>query len=197
MEDKKECLGWLRDGDKCETSTSDLDGEDTASKIVNCDDNAESTDMLIQSPSGYKAMIYCKETLPQSLYKVSQCIYAKDNSTGLLCPAFIQKVMWGLKADKINAGFCLPLAFGNAGENDKDEEEEDKDAHRWGPKHNGLHYYMHFMGWAVKCDQSVQEEYLYEDLAFTVSLSKLLSREYNKVKPKKKGQKMSLLQIQV
>ncbi len=91
----------------------------------------------------------------------------------------------------------MPLAFGNAGENDQDEEEEDKDVHRWGPKCNGFHYYMHFMGWAVKWDQWVQEEYLYENLAFTVSLLKLLSKEFNKVKPKKKGQKMSLLQIQV
>ncbi len=89
------------------------------------------------------------------------------------------------------------MAFGNAGEIDQDEEEENEDARRWGPKHNGLHYYMHFIGWAVTWDCWVQEEYLYEDLAFTVSLSKLLSKEFNKVKPKKKGQKMSLLQIQV
>jgi hypothetical protein len=60
--------------------------------------------------------------------------------------------MWVPYADKINVGFCLPLAFGNAGENDQDEEEEDEDAHWWGPKRNGLHYYMHFMGWAVKWD---------------------------------------------
>jgi hypothetical protein len=61
-------------------------------------------------------------------------------------------VIWGPKADKINAGFCSPLEFGNAGENNQDEEEEDKDARQWGPKQNGLHYYMHFMGWAVKWD---------------------------------------------
>jgi hypothetical protein len=67
MEDKKECLGWLQDDDKCETSTSDFGGEDTALEIINCDDNAKSTGMLIQSPSGHKAMIYCKETLPRSL----------------------------------------------------------------------------------------------------------------------------------
>ncbi len=106
-------------------------------------------------------------------------------------------MIWGPWADKINAGFCLPFAFGNAGENDQDEEEEDEDARRWGPKRNGLHYYTHFMGWAVKWDQWVQEEYLYEDSAFTVSLLKPLSSEFNKVKPKKKGQKKSLLQIQV
>jgi hypothetical protein len=65
-------------------------------------------------------------------------LYAKDNSTGLLCPAFIRKVMWGPKADKIDARFCSPLAFGNAGENNLDEEEEDEDTHQWGPKRNGL-----------------------------------------------------------
>jgi hypothetical protein len=90
MEDIMECLGWLQDEDKSETSTSDLSSEDTASEIVKRDDNdnAESTGMSIQSPSGHKAMIYCKETLLQSLYEVSQRVYAKDNSTGLLCPAF-------------------------------------------------------------------------------------------------------------
>jgi hypothetical protein len=67
MEDIKECMGWLQDDDKCKTSTSDLGGENTASDIVNCydNDNAKSTGMSIQSLSGHKAMIYCKETLPQ------------------------------------------------------------------------------------------------------------------------------------
>ena len=156
-----------------------------------------------------KATVYREETLPQSLYKVAQRVYAKDDSTGLLYPAFVRKVMWGPKANKVNVGFCSPLAFGDArggdgninnenqcaGENDQEDEEEDEDARRWGPKRNSWHYYVHFMGWAVKWDRWVQEEYLYEDLAFTVSLSKLLTSEYNKVKPKKKGHKMSLLQM--
>jgi hypothetical protein len=80
------------------------------------------TGMLIQSPLGHKAMIYCKETLPQSIYKISQRVYAKDDSTGLLRPAFIRMVMWGPKSDKVNVGCCSPLlVFGNAGENDRDD----------------------------------------------------------------------------
>ena len=156
-----------------------------------------------------KSTIYCEDTLPQSIYKVAQRVYAKDDTTGLLYPAFVRKVMWGPKADTNQRGFCSPLAFGDArggddnannenqcaGENDQDDEEEDEDARRWGPKRNSWHYYVHFMGWAVKWDRWVQEEYLYEDSAFTVALSKLLTSEYNKVKPKKKGQKMSLSQM--
>jgi hypothetical protein len=201
MENIKECLGWLRDKDKRETSTSDLGGEDTALEIVNCDNNAESTGMLIQSPSSHKAMIYSKETLPHSLYKVSQHVYALCQrifywpTLSSLC----LKVMWGPKADKIDAGFCSPLALAMQVRTTKMKKRRTKTpvSGVQSAMAYGLHYYMPFMGWAVKWDQWAQEEYLYEDSAFTVSLSKLLSREYNKVKPKKKGKKISLLQIQV
>jgi hypothetical protein len=152
-----------------------------------------------KSPPSQKAVIYSKDILPQSRYMVTQRVYSKDDSTGLLYPAFVRKVMWGPKADKINVGSSLAFGENNekqsAGENDEEYDEEDEDSRRWGPKRNCWHYYVHFMGWAVKWDRWVQEKHLYEDSAFTVSLSKLLSGEYNKVKPKKKGQKMSLLQL--
>ncbi|KAL3763315.1 hypothetical protein ACHAW5_007707 [Stephanodiscus triporus] len=210
------------------SKTSDPSSEGSTSKMVNgkynandvsgstvgdgdsYDDVSKGRCFVIDDQTRHsRDMIYCEETLPQSLYKVAQRVYAKDDSTGLLYPAFVRKVMWGPKAKKITLGFCSPKAFGNvcdgddngnndmqsAGENDQDDEEEDEDERRWGPKRNTWHYYVHFMGWAVKWDRWVPEEYLYEDSTLTISLSKLLLSEYNKVKPKKKGQKMSLLQM--
>ncbi|KAL3822874.1 hypothetical protein ACHAXA_006238 [Cyclostephanos tholiformis] len=162
-------------------------------------------------PSHQKAVIYSEETIPQSRYKVAQRVYAKDDSTGLLYPAFVRKVMWGPKVDRVNVGSSLVFGSARGGDDDDDgesyekqsagengednDEEDDEDARRWDPRRNCWHYYIHYMGWAVKWDRWVQEEYLYEDSAFTVSLSKLLSGEYNKVKPKRRGQKMSLLQL--
>ncbi len=151
-------------------------------------------DIVEESPDSQKVVICSEETLPQSRYIVTQRVYAKDDSTGLLYPAFVRKLMWGPKVKQINVGSSLD--FGKekqlASEND---EEEDEDTHRWSQMRNCWHYYVHFMGWAVKWDRWVQEEYIYEDSAFTISLSKLLSSAYNTVKPKKKGQKMSLLEM--
>lgn len=99
-------------------------------------------------------------------------------------------------------GFCSPLVDGesigdSAGNEEKEveEDEEDEDARRSDPQHNCYHYYVHYMGWGVKWDRWVEEAYLYEDSASTEALAKLLAKEYKKVKPKKKGQKMSIVQI--
>ena len=138
-----------------------------------------------------KATIYNEDTLPESRYKVTQRVYAKDDSTGLLYPAFVRKVMWGPKVDSTK----LIVNDQSVGENDDDEDDdEDEDIRRWSPKYNTFHYYVHFYGWAVTWDRWVHQEYLYEDSEFTLSLSKLLTSEYKKVQPKK-GQRMSLIQM--
>ena len=160
---------------------------------------------------------YSEETLPKPLYNVSHRVYAKDDATGLLYPAFVRKVMWGPKSNQVNMGFCSSLVDGDAiggilddnemmmqsqqstAENEEegcdDEEEEDEDTRRWGIKRNCYHYYCHYMGWAVKWDRWVEERYLKEASKSTELLSKVLMKEYNKVKPTKKGQKMTVSQM--
>jgi hypothetical protein len=137
-----------------------------------------------------KATIYNEDTLPESRYKVTQRVYAKDDSTGLLYPAFVRKVMWGPKVDSTK----LIVNDQSVVENDDEDDDEDEDVRRWSPKYNTFHYYVHFYGWAVSWDRWVHQEYLYEDSEFTLSLSKLLTSEYKKVQPKK-GQRMSLIQM--
>mmetsp|Transcript_24390 Transcript_24390/g.52586 ORF Transcript_24390/g.52586 Transcript_24390/m.52586 type:complete len:728 (+) Transcript_24390:1-2184(+) len=144
---------------------------------------------------------YSEETLPPTLYKVAQRAYAKDDATGLLYPAFIRKIIWGPRSNEISMGSCSSLTDGDkdqaAGEEDdeEDDEEEDEDAQRWGPKRNCWHYYVHYMGWAVKWDRWVEEINIYDDSESSKSLAKLLTQEYKKVKPKRRGQKMSSLQV--
>lgn len=150
---------------------------------------------------------YSEDTLPQSLYTKTQRVYAKDDATGLLYPAFVRKVMWGPTNSNVTMGFCSSLVEGlpcggiverdnsrTAAEED-DDEEEDEDARRWGPKQNCWHYYVHYMGWAVKWDRWVEEQFLYDDSVSSQSLAKTLMTEYKKVKPKKRGQKMSSVQV--
>jgi len=185
-------------------SSMDIDKSTT----VTFSENGEEDDMASSSnnditTSNDDTNIYSEEKLPKSLYNLATRVYAKDDATGLLYPAFIRKVMWGPKSNQVNLGFCSSLSEDGGILNDDNEmkveeeedEEEDEDKRRWGPKRNCYHYYVHYMGWAITWDRWVEETNLYEDSKSTESLSKLLHKEYNKVKPKKKGQKMSIPQI--
>lgn len=192
--------------DKDEVDVSmDIDKSTT----VTFSENGEEDDMVSSSndiaTNNDDTNIYSEENLPKSLYNPATRVYAKDDATGLLYPAFIRKLMWGPKSNQVNLGFCSSLSEDGgllnddnemkAEEEEDDDEEEDEDERRWGPKRNCYHYYVHYMGWAIKWDRWVEETNLYEDSKSTESLSKLLHKEYNKVKPKKKGQKMSVPQI--
>jgi len=146
--------------------------------------------------------VFSEENLPMSLYKVAQRVYAKDDATGLLYPAFVRKVMWGPKSHQISMGFCSSLVdgepiagIGNDETRLEDDDDIDEDERRWGPKQNCWHYYVHYLGWNVKWDRWVEETHIYNDTASTESLSKILMKEYKERKPKKKGQKMSALQV--
>ena len=163
------------------------DSEDDCAEESNYQCSIIDDDQILNTT--IKATIYNEDTLPESRYKVTQRVYAKDDSTGLLYPAFVRKVMWGPKVDNTK----LIVKDQSVVEND-DEDDEDEDVRRWSPKHNTFHYYVHFYGWAVTWDRWVHQEYLYEDSKFTISLSKLLTSEYKKVQPKK-GQRMSLIQM--
>ena len=57
-------------------------------------------------------LVFSEDSLPESRYKVAQRIYAKDDATGLLYPAFVRKVMWGPKSNQITLGFCSSLVDG-------------------------------------------------------------------------------------
>ncbi|KAL7527439.1 hypothetical protein ACHAXR_001960, partial [Thalassiosira sp. AJA248-18] len=76
------------------------------------------------------------------------------------------------------------------------DEDEDEGSRRWNPKYNSWHYYVHYMGWAVRWDRWVEERWVYDDSASSVALAKTLMSEYNKIKPKKRGQKMSIRQVE-
>jgi len=195
----------------CEPSNGEVDSsmDFDKSTTVTFSENGEEDDMASSSnnditTSNDDTNIYSEEKLPKSLYNPSTRVYAKDDATGLLYPAFIRKVVWGPKSSQVNLGFCSSLSEDGGILNDdnemkveeeEDEDEEDEDKRRWGPKHNCYHYYVHYMGWAITWDRWVEETNLYEDSKSTEALSKLLHKEYNKVKPKKKGQKMSVPQI--
>ena len=145
------------------------------------------------------------------LYTQNQRVYAKDETTGLLYPAMVRKAMWGPKSESsLPVPALLELALSNninddaSGENDTsnnhtmqedEEEEEDEDEHRTNPKLNCYHYYVHYMGWNVKWDRWVDELYLYDHSDSTKLLAEKIQKEYDTVKPKKKGQKMSVSQV--
>jgi len=196
----------------CEPLNDEVDSSMGIDKstTVTFSENGEEDDMASSSnnditTSNDDTNIYSEENLPKPLYNLATRVYAKDDATGLLYPAFIRKVMWGPKSNQVNLGFCSSLSEDGGILNDDnemkveeeedDDEEDDEDKRRWGPKHNCYHYYVHYMGWAITWDRWVEETNLYEDSKSTESLSKLLHKEYNKVKPKKKGQKMSVPQI--
>ena len=175
----------------CEPYNDEVDEVDSSMDIeksttVTFSENGEEDDIASSSndttTNNDDTNIYSEENLPKSMYNPATRVYAKDDATGLLYPAFIRKVMWGPKSNQVNLGFCSSLS-------------EDEDKRRWGPKRNCYHYYVHYMGWAITWDRWVEEPNLYEDSKSTEALSKLLHKEYNKVKPKKKGQKMSVPQI--
>ena len=235
---------YVDDDDDDELMTNDNDGIDnddcadlSKNTTVTFSDNGSTVNedtisspdnniMNIDTNNNINNNTYSEETLPKPLYSVSHRVYAKDDATGLLYPAFVRKVMWGPKSNQVNMGFCSSLVDGDAiggilddnemmvqsqqqstaaatgGENeneekddDDEEEEEDEDTRRWGTKRNCFHYYVHYMGWAVKWDRWVEERYLKEASESTELLSKVLMKEYNKVKPKKKGQKMTVSQM--
>lgn len=146
-------------------------------------------------------------SIPTSLYKQNQRVYAKDEATGLLYAAVIRKAMWGPKSESSLPVPAL-LESANASYNSSDkidtggdqkmeemEEEEDEDAHRINPKLNCYHYYVHYVGWNVKWDRWVEEVYLYDHSISTKLLADKIQKEYDEVKPKKKGQKMSVSQV--
>ena len=143
---------------------------------------------------------------PSSLYNIHQRVYAKDDATGLLYPAIIRRSMWGPKSTKINVALLssdgtTSLLDGKVDEaleiaqQKEEDEDEDEEFRRWDPKRNCHHYYVHYMGWNVKWDRWVEESHLYEDSKSTHELAARLMKEYNKVKPTKKGQKMSTAQL--
>jgi hypothetical protein len=153
------------------------------------------------------------KSLPAPLYTQNQRVYAKDETTGLLYPAMIRKAMWGPKSESsLPIPALLELATsnnndtsGDSGEGndtgtnqtveEQDEEEDDEDDHRTNPKLNCHHYYVHYMGWNVKWDRWVNEVYLYDHSDSTKLLAEKIQKEYDKVKPKKKGQKMTVSQV--
>jgi len=153
------------------------------------------------------------KSLPAPLYTQNQRVYAKDETTGLLYPAMIRKAMWGPKSESsLPIPALLELATSNnndtSGESgegndtgtnqtveEQDEEEDDEDDHRTNPKLNCHHYYVHYMGWNVKWDRWVNEVYLYDHSDSTKLLAEKIQKEYDKVKPKKKGQKMTVSQV--
>ena len=51
------------------------------------------------------------------------------------------------------------------------------------------------VGWAVKWDRWIEEKYLFEDSESTRLLAQTLTKEYQQVKPKKKGQKMTAPEV--
>ena len=194
----------------CEPSNDEIDSMDIdkSTTVTFSENDGEEDDMASSSndiTTNNDTNIYSEEKLHKSLYNPATRVYAKDDATGLLYPAFIRKVMWGPKSSQVNLGFCSSLSEDGGILNDDnemkveeeedDDEEEDEDKRRWGPKRNCYHYYVHYMGWAITWDRWVEETNLYEDSKSTEALSKLLHKEYNKVKPKKKGQKMSVPQI--
>jgi len=151
------------------------------------------------------------KSLPAPLYTQNQRVYAKDETTGLLYPAMVRKTTWGPKSgSSLPVPALLEKANNNenndAGSADNDtsndktneggiEEEDDEDEHRTNPKFNCHHYYVHYMGWNVKWDRWVEECYLYDHSDSTKLLADKIQKQYDKVKPKKKGQKMSVSQI--
>lgn len=149
------------------------------------------------------------KSLPAQLYTQNQRVYAKDETTGLLYPAMIRKAMWGPKSgsslpvpallemannNEYNDAVCTDNDTSNDQTNEE-EEDEDEDEHRTNPKLNCHHYYVHYMGWNVKWDRWVEECYLYDHSESTKLLADKIQKQYDKVKPKKKGQKMSVSQI--
>ena len=150
------------------------------------------------------------KSLPAPLYTQNQRVYAKDETTGLLYPAMIRKAMWGPKSgSSLPVPALLELANSNTSngavstDNDtsndptmeeevEEEDDEDEDEHRTNPKLNCHHYYVHYMGWNVKWDRWVDECYLYDHSDSTKLLAEKIQKQYDKVKPKKKGQKMSV-----
>lgn len=179
--------------------------EDTTSKmVIESDESTEQPDKGVQTcvDTPIRSRSPPKRvSTPRSLFKVCQRVYAKDDATGLLYPAYIRKVMWGPKSNSTSMGFCSALVNGESTGGNADqnragaEEDEDEDDRRLDAKRNCYHYYVHYMGWKVKWDRWVEEAYLYEDSTSTVALAKLFTKEYNKVKPKKRGQKMSAVQV--
>ena len=148
------------------------------------------------------------QSLPAPLYTQNQRVYAKDETTGLLYPAMIRKAMWGPKSgSSLPVPALLELANSNKSngavstdndtsndpmEEEVEEDEEDEDERRANPKLNCHHYYVHYMGWNVKWDRWVDECYLYDHSDSTKLLAEKIQKQYDKVKPKKKGQKMSV-----
>ena len=160
---------------------------------------AKDMDVDVAEPAECEPVVFSEDTLPPALYGPHQRVYAKDDATGLLYPALVRKVIWGPKSNQVSLGFASSALQGdadqgnNAGEDD--EEDEDEDSRRWNPKRNCWHYFVHYMGWAVIWDRWVEEPFLYEDSESTSILAKTLMTEYKKVKPKRKGQKMSIQQV--
>lgn len=145
-------------------------------------------------------------SLPAPLYTQNQRVYAKDETTGLLYPAMIRKMCWGAKSDSpLPVPALLELENNNksndaestANENiiEEEEDDEDEDERRNNPKLNCHHYYVHYLGWNVKWDRWVDECYLYDHSDSTKLLAEKIQKHYDKVKPKKKGQKMSVSQV--
>jgi len=155
------------------------------------------------------------KSIPAPLYTQNQRVYAKDETTGLLYPAMIRKAMWGPKSESsLPIPALLELAnknndasgdSGEAGndtgtnqnmeEADEEDDDEDEDDHRTDPKLNCHSYYVHYMGWNVRWDRWVNEVFLYDHSNSTKLLAEKIQKEYEKVKPKKKGQKMSVSQV--
>lgn len=133
---------------------------------------------------------------PPPLHNIHQRLYVKDGSTGLIYPAIIRRSMWGPKYQTTNLGFIFNTTnddqtMHQSGDVGDDEEEDDEESKRWNPQHNCHHYYVHYIGWNVKWDRWVEESCLYNDSKSTHLLAAKLMKGYNKVKPTKKGQRMS------
>ncbi len=187
----------------------DDDDDDDDDGRRSCDDDGSGGD-------GSKSSV-----LPTPLYSQNQRVYAKDEATGLLYPAMIRRSMWGPKSE---SSLPVPSLLeeeltanndsgeggdGSSANNDtschdqkveevveeEEDDDEDEDAHRTNPKLNCHHYYVHYLGWNVKWDRWVEEVYLYDHSDSTKLLADKIQKEYDKVKPKKKGQKMSVSQV--
>jgi len=143
---------------------------------------------------------------PAPLYNQNQRVYAKDETTGLLYPAMIRKMCWGPKSESsLPVPALLEMENSNISNDaestandhtiEEEEVDEDEDERRNNPKLNCHHYYVHYMGWNVKWDRWVDECYLYSHSDSTKLLAEKIQKQYDKVKPRKKGQKMSVSQV--
>lgn len=137
---------------------------------------------------------FTDRAIPAARFSAHQRVYAKDDVTGLLFMAVVRKSTWG-PADTSSSAFCSSLvAANNANEADCEQqqpvEKDDDDNEGW-----SHHHFVHYLGWAVKWDRWIEEKYLFEDSESARLLAQTLTKEYQLVKPKKKGQKMTAPQV--